>query len=147
MATDSIVRDLVQTLEDGRKGFSEAGDRLAEDGHTDLARRFRQFAEQRERFSAELRAEAAELGVPVEAEGTLAGALHRGWIDLRDALTGGDPEAILDAVEAGENHAVQEYERALAADELPDAIAEVVQRQADEVRRVREAVVTRELAD
>lgn len=140
MSTNAVIKDLVQTLEDGRKGFTDAAGRLADDGRADLARRFEQFAEQRERFSAELRAACADAGVSIEEDGSIGGALHRGWIGLKDALTGDDAEAVVTAAETGEEHAVKEYDKALEDDDLPETLAETVRRQAAEIRSARDEV-------
>ena len=138
----NTIKDLVQTLEDGRKGFSDAADKLADDGNAALASRFQSFAEQRQRFSAELRTAATEAGEPLDEDGSIAGALHRGWISLKDALTGDDADSIVAAAETGENHAVKEYEKALEDDDLPPAVRGVVQRQANEIRSVRDEVAS-----
>ena len=139
MSTESTIQDLVQTLEDGRKGFADAADKLADDGNTQLADEFRQFAEQRQRFSSELRTVATGAGVTIDEDGSIAGALHRGWISLKDALTGDDAQAIAAAAKSGEEHAVSEYEKALDG-ELPGEVATLVKRQAEEIRTVRDRV-------
>lgn len=136
----NVIKDLVQTLEDGRKGFSDAADKLADDGNAALARRFREYAEQRQRFSAELRSAAIDAGLDVHEEGSVAGALHRGWIGLKDALTGSDADVIVNAAQTGEDHAVEEYEKALDDGDLPAGMAETVRRQAEEIRSVRDEV-------
>lgn len=141
----SVIEDLVETLEDGRKGFSEAAEKLSEDGHTQLAEQMREFSDQRARFSNELREMARSAGAELDEEGSAAGALHRGWMDLKAALTGDDPHAILAAAEAGEDHAVGEYEDALEDDGLSGEFRDLVVRQADEVRRAHDRV--RDLRD
>lgn len=141
----SVIEDLVETLEDGRKGFGEAAEKLREDGHTQLAEQMREFSDQRARFSNELREMARPAGEELDEEGSAAGALHRGWMDLKAALTGDDPHAILAAAERGEDHAVAEYEDALEDDDLPGQFRDLVARQADEVRRTHDRV--RDLRD
>lgn len=140
MSTESTIKDLVQTLEDGRKGFADAADKLATDGNAQLAGEFQQFAEQRQRFSAELRTVATANGVVLEEDGSIAGAVHRGWIALKDALTGDDATAIAAAAKSGEDHAVSEYEKALDGDSLPSDVSTLVKRQAEEIRTVRDRV-------
>ena len=54
--------------------------------------------------------------------------MHRGWISLKDALTGDDPSGVLKAALTGEDHAVSEYEKALQQD-LSAGFREVVSRQ------------------
>ena len=47
---------------------------------------------------------------------TIPGAIHRGWITVKDALTGDDADAVINAAETGEDHAVEQYREALDAD-------------------------------
>ena len=54
--------------------------------------------------------------------------MHRGWLSLKDALTGDDAGAVLKAAATGEDHAVSEYEKALEMD-LSAGFREVVARQ------------------
>ena len=64
----------------------------------------------------------------------MAGKLHRGWMSLKDALAGSDPDGVLEAAEQGEDHAVGEYDKALKA-EISQPLRVVVERQAAEVKR------------
>ena len=71
-------------------------------------------------MSDELKAIAGSYGDDVDQRGTLPGAVHRGWIAAKDALTGDSPEAVIGAAETGEDHAVEQYREALAADISPE---------------------------
>jgi uncharacterized protein (TIGR02284 family) len=64
----------------------------------------------------------------LEKSGSVAAALHRGWISIREAITGRDDMAILEECERGEDYAKAQYRKALEQ-ELPAAAREVVQRQ------------------
>lgn len=142
----TYLEDLNQTLEDGREGFTTAAEKLEEDGHGQIAAKMREFAAQRAQLSSELASIAAENGMSFETgDGTTAGALHRGWMSMKDALTGSDPHAILAAAERGEDHAVAQFREALNED-LPAPIRDVVSQQAttvqaahDEVRSLRDS--------
>lgn len=133
-----VIKDLVQTLEDGRKGFADAADKLADDGRANLAETFRGYSRQRAEFAQQLRAAAAEARSDFDEDGSIAGALHRGWISLKDALTGDDVDAIINAAITGEEHAVDEFEDALADDDLPTTLSSTVSRQAENIRQVRD---------
>ena len=135
----SVLEDLIQTLEDGRKGFSEAAEKLQANGRADLASKMTEFSAERARFSGELRMAAKGMGFDITEGGSGAGALHRGWIALKDALTGDDAHPVLAAAESGEDHAVKEYEEALAAN-LPPQIHDVVAKQATKVQAAHDAV-------
>jgi uncharacterized protein (TIGR02284 family) len=140
MSTDaSTTKDLIETLEDGRKGFDAAADKLVDLGRDDLVTKFRAFAQQRAAFSAELEQMAARYGDDIDETGSVAGTAHRGWMAVKDAISGSDPDGVLDAAEQGEDHAVSEYERALANDISADLRA-IVTRQFDEVRHVHDEV-------
>jgi len=149
MSTDATTtKDLIETLEDGRTGFADAADKLADTDRNDLAPRFRDFSEQRGAFSAELENLAAQYGDDIDEDGSLAAAVHRGWMSLKDALSGSSAQGVLDAAEQGEDHAVKEFTKALDADISPE-LATVVRRQLveisathDEVKRLRDAATT-----
>lgn len=139
--TKSRIKDLVETLEDGQEGFRQVSDKLAGEGHADIARQMNEFSDQRARFAAELRNYSkTTLGEEIEESGSIAAALHRGWISLADALTGDDPHAVLAAAEAGEDHAVAEYKDALEDNSLSGELREMVSRQAGEVRATHNTV-------
>lgn len=143
--TTSIIQNLLETVQSGRKGFAEAADKLDEDGNEQLASGLRQLSQQRLRMSNELKALAAAEGAPLENEnGSAAGTLHRSFVALHDALTRDDPRAVLAAAEQGEDHALAEYERALDED-IPGSVKSVVERQFDEVKTAHDRV--RDLRD
>jgi len=143
--TTSVIENLLQTVENGQKGFAEAAEKLDNDGNPTLAAEMRELSQQRLRMSNELKAIAASEGAPIEdGNGTVAGAMHRTYMALRDALTGDDPHAILAAAEQGEDHAKSEYERALE-DDLPSSVQAVVRRQYGEIQTAHDRV--RELRD
>lgn len=143
--TISIIENLLETVENGHKGFDQAAEKLDADGNPTLAAEMRELSQQRLRMSNELKAIAAAEGAPIEnGDGTFAGAMHRSFMALRDALTGDDPHAVLAAAEQGEDHAVSEYERALD-DALPTSVRSVIQRQYGEVQTAHDRV--RELRD
>ena len=143
--TTRLLEDLHQTLEDGRQGFETAADKLNEDGHADLASQMREFSQQRSRLSSELVTEAGNLGMNFDTgNGSAKGSLHRGWMSMKDALTGSDPHAILAAAERGEDHAVAKYKEVLDED-IPAGLKAFVTKQATEVKAAHDKV--RELRD
>jgi uncharacterized protein (TIGR02284 family) len=135
-----VLEDLIETLEDGREGFKQAAEKLEDDGHSEIAAQMMEFSDQRARFSSELRQLASGRGTEIKESGSAAGALHRGWMSLKDALTGDDPHAVLSAAETGEDHAVSEYEDAVEDEALPSEFRDVVRKQAAEVRRAHDTV-------
>lgn len=135
---EKVTEDLVQTLEDGKNGYSQAADKLADD-HPEAASTFRQLSVQRGQFSQELRNLAGAYGDEIEESGSAAAALHRGWISLRDAINGSNPDGVFAAVKQGEDHAVSEFEDALGKD-ISDGLRLVVQRQLGDIVAARDGV-------
>lgn len=135
---ESVTKDLVETLEDGKEGFAKGADKLAGD-LPDVAAKFREFSAQRDRFSGELRGLAKNYGDEVKESGSVAGTMHRGWMALKDALAGSDASGVLDAAEQGEDHAVRAYKKALDED-ISETLRAVVIRQAAEVKAAHDMV-------
>ena len=142
----AVIEDLVETLEDDRKGFEMASEWLADDGHPDLADVMIDLSSQRQMFSTELRNVAADKGITIDDGGTVAGTLSRGWMALGDALTGDDPHIVLAAAENAEDHTVGEYQRVLDRSDLGEwrpiieSQASQVQQAHDQVRSLRDTV-------
>jgi uncharacterized protein (TIGR02284 family) len=63
-------------------------------------------------------------GTPAEY-GSAAATLHRRWEDLRHALGGGDV-ALVKEVERGEDYLKEEFERALADDNISSSARAVI---------------------
>lgn len=141
MSTDkSVTQDLILTLEDGKAGFAKAGEKAAEAGNPEVAGYFYELSNQREGFAKELVEMAADYGDETEEHGSLGGAIHRGWMTIKDAIGGSSVAAVLDVAVQGEAHAVKLYEEALAEEISPD-LRRVVVRQLAEVRTAAQRVL------
>ena len=125
---EKVAKDLVETLKDGEHGFASASEKLQDGDHPGWATTLQRLAEQRAGFRREMIALGHKYGDDVDESGSAAAALHRGWISLKDALTGDDAGGVLGAAVTGEDHAVSEYEKALEQD-LTAGFREVVSRQ------------------
>jgi len=136
---ESVTTDLIQTLQDGQEGYTAAAEKLSTGDHAQWSPRLQELALQRATFAAELTTMAAAYGDAITEDGTVAGTLHRGWMALKDALSGSDSSAVLDAAEQGEDHAVGVYRKALDQ-ELSTDLRAVVERQFTEVRAAHDEV-------
>lgn len=143
---EKAAKELVETLRDGENGFKAAADKLRDGDRPEWASVMQRFAEQREDFRREIVELGHEYGDDVDTSGTAAAAVHRGWITLKDALTGDDAGSVLGAAVTGENHAVAQYEEALAMD-LSAGFREVVSRQHQAVVAARDEVKALQSAD
>jgi uncharacterized protein (TIGR02284 family) len=139
------AKELVETLKDGERGFAQAADKLRGDEHPEWASTLQRLSAQRAGFRREIVDMGHEYGDDVDESGTATSALHRGWIALKDALTGNDAGSVLGAAVTGENHAVSEYEKALEMD-LSAGFREVVSRQHASVVSARDEVKALQVA-
>ena len=138
----TTVKELIKTLEDGRDGFAKAAERLEKNSAPDVGRQFREFSAQRSAMADELRRSAQLVGYTVPEGGTIAGAVHRGWIAVKDVLSGDDATAIIAAAEQGEDHAKSKYRDALSEQTLSPEIRTVIQRQAAQIEVAHDYVST-----
>ena len=142
MSTDeTVTRDLVKTLENGREGFEKASKKLMETNEPLMAETFAGYARDRVRMSAELEALAGGYGDNVQEGSTPAGAMHRSWMAVKDTLSGHDAKGVLGAAAQGEDHAVTEYEKA-SREDLSPGLREIVFRQMADVTSARNHVRT-----
>ncbi|CAN7217353.1 PA2169 family four-helix-bundle protein [Knoellia sp. LjRoot47] len=143
---EKAAEELVETLRDGEKGFADAAAKLRDSDRAEWASVLERLAQQRAGFRREIVELGHEYGDDVDESGTAAAAVHRGWIALKDALTGDDAGGVLGAAVTGEDHAVSEYEKALEKD-LSAGFREVVTRQHQAVVAARDEVKALQTAD
>lgn len=142
MSTDRrVTKDLIETLEDGKDGFARAAEQLADSDRPELSARMRTLSEQRAGFATELEQMAADYGDDIDEDGSAGGAIHRGWMAVKDAISSSDPSGVLDAAEQGEAHAVSEYQDALGKDISPE-LRSVVERQFAAVQQAHDEVTS-----
>ena len=140
MSTDAhVTANLIKTLENGKLGFEKAAEKLESDGRADIASSFRTFAAERAEMSEQLTLIAAAYGDQMDQRSSVPGALHRGWMAVKDAFTGDDPEAVINTAEQGEDHALEQYRDALAAD-ISDELRPVLSQQMATVQRAHDYV-------
>lgn len=118
--TASHLNNLIETCKDGQKGFEEAA---AIVHCNDLKAQLQDLSRQRAEFATALQSEVSRLGVTPEKGGSIAGAIHRGWINLKTALTSNDDQAVINECERGEDSAVAAYQEAMKADLAPQVTA------------------------
>jgi uncharacterized protein (TIGR02284 family) len=125
----STLNELIETCKDGQEGFKQAAEGVE---RSDLKSLFFEFSQQRAHFAGELQGIVQKLGEEPTTSGSTAGALHRGWINIKAAVTGKDEKAVLNECERGEDSAKKTYKDALD-DPLPSYIAEVVRNQYESI--------------
>ena len=127
MAKDAtkVLNELIETSKDGEKGFARAAEEATD---PQLKAVLREGAARCRTGAQELEAQVRTLGGKPETGGSAMGAVHRGWLDAKSAVTGRDAKAILVECERGEDYAKARYEEALEA-ELPESVRSLVERQ------------------
>ncbi|MGH8726634.1 MAG: ferritin-like domain-containing protein [Burkholderiales bacterium] len=137
----STLNDLIQTSRDGEEGFKQCAENASD---PQLKSVFSECAQSCAEGARELQSEVRRLGGNPETGGSVGGAMHRGWVDVKGAVTGKDDEAILNETERGEDAAVESYRNALNSD-LPDEVRTMVERQFEGVQQNHDMI--RELRD
>ena len=134
--TVTVVEKLTEICKDGEKGYKDAADHAK---RSDLKTFFATQSSERGRFARELQAVLLNLGKMEKKEsGTVAGTLHRAWIDTKVGLGAGD-KSILESVEKGEDEARDAYREAIGSP-LPPEAADIVSRQARSVQAAHDQV-------
>jgi uncharacterized protein (TIGR02284 family) len=131
-----ILEALISTCKDGESGYLHAASHVKDPALKDY---FTAESAERTRLIQQLEEAAERLGSrTTEATGTVAGALHRAWFDIKGDLALGD-QSILESVERGEDAAKEAYEEALASGLSGEPLA-LVQEQAKSVRAAHDRV-------
>lgn len=136
-----VLNDLLESARDGEYGFHACAEH-AESGQ--LKGVFQRHSRECAAAAMELEHEIRRLHGEPSSGGTVAGALHRGWVSVKTALSTQDDKAVLEECERGEDAAVARYRKALKAT-LPFEVHALVERQSrgaqrnhDEVRALRD---------
>lgn len=132
----STLSELLDTVEDGHAGYQVAAQGIRE---LKIRQALGQIALERKQLGEELREEIARRGVPARTHGTVAGALHRGWIQMKE-LGRASAATILEECGRGEAASIKLYKQALAKD-LPPEVRKVVALHLDRITAARERVM------
>ena len=125
------LQDLVECCKDGAYGFRECAEQAKD---AQLKSMLLQRADDCRRGAEELNQQIRQCGGQAQESGSAMGALHRGWVSVRSALTAYDDKAVLEECERGEDNALARYRKALQQP-LPPQVKQVVERQYQQVQR------------
>lgn len=132
--TDDIIDvldDLAECSKDGEYGFRACAEQAE---RQDLKSLFLQRADDCRHAAQELHQQIRSLGSTPDEGGTAAGAVHRGWVTVKAALSTYDDKAVLEECERAEDNALARYRKALKTN-LPASIKQLVERQMQGVQR------------
>ena len=100
------LNHLVHLNKDADAGFRTAA---ANVNNSEVQSLFAKYADAHAKFSTELQSEIHRLGGDPADAGTAGGAVHRGWMDVKAALTGHSVDSMLTACQVGEQSAESAY--------------------------------------
>src|SRR4030095_1911002 len=125
-----MLNRLIAICRDGERGFRDAANPCR---NPTVKALFLEIASQREQFATNILPYAQRLGGASESDGSFAGALHRGWMTVKDTVGGHEDAAIIREAERGERIALGAYEDALDG-MLPPSARDMIEKQCAEVR-------------
>ena len=111
MSDKSDLQTLYTRLIDSRDGYEQALERTESGSLKSL---FGEMIERRSRNASQIRTYLAQQGVEMDEDGSLLAAAHRGFLSLKDAVTGAGDEAVLEEVIRGEETLLQAYDEAIS---------------------------------
>jgi uncharacterized protein (TIGR02284 family) len=128
----TVLNTLIATTLDSVKGYRDSAEESENSTHAQF---FREMSEERSRVAADLQAQVRSLGGDPELESSTAGAVHRGWVDLKSAITGRDEQAIVNEVERGEDYIKGKFETAMQDDDLSPAARGAIEKCFESIRK------------
>jgi uncharacterized protein (TIGR02284 family) len=138
-----VLNDLIETVIDSADGYQHA---IKETETSRFSEIFARRGAERQTLVRQLQMQVRNLGGTPEDDGTLLASAHRVFLNLRHAVAGGDT-AVIDEVEAGEDHIKAKFEDAMEdANVSPATRAIIVDAYAtvkdghDEIRDLKHAV-------
>ena len=111
----TVLNTLITTTIDSANGFERAAEDADVPQFVDL---FREFGQERRQVIGRLQERVRTMGGTPNDDGSLKADLHRRWVDLRDAISGGGDKEIIEEVERGEDYLKAKYDAALSDTEL-----------------------------
>jgi uncharacterized protein (TIGR02284 family) len=127
---EETLRSVIESLIDGQEDFQKIGDNLKDQT---LKRYFLAESLKRAQFRGDLEEVLHQEGIhDVKEKGSVSGALHRTWGDIKTKLGGGD-HTLLETAEQGEDAAKKAYADAMEK-ELPLPIRQILATQAAHIQ-------------
>lgn len=127
------VYHLIAILEDAKKGYLSAADKIRDDV---LALLFERFGYQRGRYSNELKQLLRQAGASSPIDEFTLKLLHQTWMHVKAAFKFGQKEAVIEACIKGEETALENYSIALEQLQDNDAVKMVLLQQVNGITTV-----------
>jgi uncharacterized protein (TIGR02284 family) len=128
-----VLNDLIETCKDGEQGYRTAAEGVGREGDAELRTLLNAYAQQRARFAAELQNEVLRRGGDPAKSGHVSATFHRGWMNLKAAVSANSEAAIIEECRSGEHAAMRNYEDALKKN-LPSDLFQIIEGQYAEIK-------------
>lgn len=120
----STLNSLIATTIDSAHGYEEAA-KDSESGR--FGALFTSRASERRSVVTKLQQQVSNLGGNPEDDGTVLAGAHRVFLNLKSVVTGHDDKAIINEVEAGEDHIKAKFEDAIEDRDLSPAVRALIE--------------------
>ena len=120
------LNELLEKNYDAEKGYKLAAEKVKNER---LKAFFTERAQERYDFGHELKNEIRNFGENPDKGTSLAGDVHRSWINLKAPLTNDKDEPVLEEAIRGEKAAIEEYEDILKDSEIPASTGNILLKQ------------------
>ncbi len=122
-----VLQELNQFVNDRIEGYKHAAKLTKDPVHQTY---YNDLAKESSRFSNEINNTISKLGGTTEKDTTIKGKIYRGWMDVKNTVTGKDEESVIESNIFGEEWAQKAYNDALDhRNELPQNVVQMVEKQ------------------
>ena len=108
------LNDLLEKNYDAEKGYKKAAENAKDPA---LKNFFNRKAQTRYNFGKEIKSELQRFGVDPDKGGSVTGAAHRTWMDVKAFFSSDNDESMLEAAITGEKASLEDYQEALNDEE------------------------------
>ena len=130
--TGQPIYELIAILEDEKKGYLHAAERIKDEVLSVLLEK---FGYERGRYIAELRQLATRFNIRPSTDEFTLSLLHRTWMDMKTTFRSGQ-EAVIKACIKGEENSLMNYSKAIEKIPDNDEVKSVLENQAACIKKV-----------
>ncbi|MGJ8592604.1 MAG: ferritin-like domain-containing protein [Aquaticitalea sp.] len=133
--TDTVgnrLNDLLEKTYDAEKGFKKASENAK---HAGLKSYFGNKAQERYDFGHQLKSELKSFGQEPDKGGSVTGAAHRTWMEVKSWFSADEDESMLEEAIRGEKASVEEYREVLEETTLPVSTKEILLQQKNTIEK------------
>ncbi len=120
------LNDLLEKTYDAEKGFKKASENAK---HSGLKTFFDKKAQERYDFGHQIKSEIKSFGQEVDKGGSVGGAAHRTWMEVKSWFSADNDESMLEEAIRGEKAAVSEYKDVIGETTLPSSTRDILETQ------------------